>query len=66
MLQDQYKAETERMKAVGAIDPEAFKPIIRGLISDALGTHIVPIMAAHALADQARMPPEPLGATNGQ
>ena len=55
-----YEAETNRMAAVGKIDPEAFRPIIRELVSQALGTPIVPIMDAHAAADQARMPPEPV------
>jgi hypothetical protein len=29
-----YEAETRRMQAAAAIDPEAFKPVIRALISD--------------------------------
>ena len=64
----EYKAETERMKAVGTIDPEAMRPIIRSMVSDVLGTPIVPVMHAHAMADQARMPQEPAegGATDGQ
>jgi hypothetical protein len=53
---DAYRAETDRMKAIGAIDPEAFRPIIRELVSQALGTPIVPVMAAHAAAQQAREP----------
>ena len=62
-----YEAETNRMKAVGSIDPEAFKPVIRELVSQALATPIVPLMDAHAAADQARMPPEPepAGGENG-
>ena len=56
------------MKAVGTIDPEAMRPIIRSMVSDVLGTPIVPVMHAHAMADQARMPQEPAegGATDGQ
>jgi hypothetical protein len=53
---DVYDAETRRMSAVGSIDPEAFKPVIRELISQALQTPIHPVMDAHAEADQARMP----------
>jgi len=45
---DDYKAETDRMKAVGMIDPEAMKPVIRQLVSEALGTPINPIIRAHA------------------
>ena len=55
---DLYRAETERQKALGAIDPEAFKPVIRSMISDLLGMPVVPLMHAHALAEQAMMPPE--------
>lgn len=55
-----YEAETNRMKAVGAIDPEALKPVLREVISQAIGQHIGPLMDQHAAADQARMPaPEP-------
>lgn len=57
---DWYKAETARMAAVGAIDPAAMKPVVRGLVSDALGTHVVPLMHAHAQADHAMLPPEPV------
>ena len=55
---EDYRAETERMKAVAAVDPEAFKPVIRQLISEAMGTPIVPLMAAHAHAEGAMMPQE--------
>jgi hypothetical protein len=56
---DTYKAETQRMQAVGAIDPEALKPIVRQLVSEAMGTPIVPLMAAHAVAEQHYMPADP-------
>ena len=56
-LLDEYRAETDRMKAVGAIDPAAMEPVIRTLVSDALGTPIVPVMAAHAAANQAMQLP---------
>ena len=46
---DQYRAETDRMKAVGAIDPEAMRPVIRQLVSEALNTAINPLIHAHAL-----------------
>jgi hypothetical protein len=66
-----YDAETRRMAAVGNIDPEALRPIVRELVSQALGTPIVPVMHAHAMADQARQPqpepePEEQGADAGQ
>jgi hypothetical protein len=56
---DTYRAETQRMQAVGAIDPEALKPIVRQLVSEAMGTPIVPLMAAHAAAEQHFMPADP-------
>jgi hypothetical protein len=57
---DTYNAETLRMKAVGAIDPDALRVVVRQLVSDALGTRINPLIAAHA-AENAAMaqPPAP-------
>lgn len=46
---DAYKAETERMAAVGKIDPEAMMPVIRQLVSEAIGTPINPEIAKHRL-----------------
>lgn len=66
---DQYDAETRRMSAVGKIDPMAMKPVIRGKVSAALGTHIGPLMQAHAVLDQSMEPPPPpmpAGQTPGQ
>lgn len=53
---EMYRAETDRMKAVGSIDPEALRPVVRELVSQALGTPIVPVMQAHAAA---MAPPQP-------
>lgn len=58
---DWYKAESERLGKMGNIDPEALKPIIRSLVSDVLGTPVLPVMHAHAAADQARMPQDSAG-----
>jgi hypothetical protein len=44
------------MQAIGGLDPEAMKPVIRQLISEALGTPIVPLMGAHAEAEALHMP----------
>lgn len=56
----EYDAETRRMVAMGNIDPEALRPIVREMVSQLLGEPVVPIMAKHAEADQARQPePEP-------
>lgn len=57
---DQYKAETDRLKVVGAVDPDAMRPVLREVISQALGQPIVPLIAAHAAADQAMQPPAPM------
>jgi Phage P22-like portal protein len=53
-----YDAETRRISAMNQIDQEALKPIVRELVSQVLGTPVLPIMDAHAEADQARMPQE--------
>lgn len=54
-----YEAETGRIKAIGAIDPEALRPVLRELVSQAIGEAIVPLMHQHAAADRA-MNPEPV------
>lgn len=54
----EYDAETRRMAAMGNIDAEALKPLVRELVSQLLQEPVVPLMAAHAKADQARMPKE--------
>lgn len=60
---DSYRAETDRMKALAASDPEAFRPVIRQLIGDALGFDLNSAMARQAFGDALRgaMP----GAVNG-
>lgn len=55
-----YRAETDRMKAVGGIDPLAMKPVIRQMVSEVLQYPVVPIIAAHEKAEQAMQPPEPV------
>jgi hypothetical protein len=66
---DAYKAETDRMKAVGGIDPDALRPIIRQMVSEALGTPANPLIQAHqyeeaqaqAAIQQAFPAPQPAG-----
>jgi hypothetical protein len=54
------------MKAVGTIDPEAMKPVIRQLVSEALGTHINPLIHQHAVeAAKLPLPPEPETESDG-
>lgn len=55
---DQYKAETQRMAAVGQIDPEAMMPVVRQLASAALGQPVNPLIAAH-MKDNAQMEQRP-------
>lgn len=50
---DDYKAETERLKAIGTGDPGAFQVIIRSMLSDLLGMPALPIIHEHAAADAA-------------
>ncbi len=50
---DWYKAETDRMKAVGGIDPDAMMPIIRQMVSQILGTPVNQLIAAHAQENEA-------------
>jgi hypothetical protein len=59
---DDYKAETERLKAVAAADPGAAQVLIRSMLSDLLGMPALPVMHEHMAADaahqQAIMPAE--------
>jgi hypothetical protein len=61
---DDYEAETDRLKAVGAIDPVALQMVVRQMVQDMLATDLVhPQLMAHA-QDQAEIqqtlaPPQP-------
>jgi hypothetical protein len=59
-----YDAETKRLATVGDIDPNALKLLVREMVSQMIGMPAVPVMAAHAQAEQAMLPPEP-APTNG-
>jgi hypothetical protein len=54
-----YDAETRRLAAVGSIDPEALKVVVRQMVSEMVGMPVVPLMAAHAHAEQQYMPAPP-------
>ena len=63
---DNYKAETERLKAVGQIDPTSLQVIVRQMVKDMLGTELIPAMRHHAHVEQVYQanaanaaPPEP-------
>jgi hypothetical protein len=65
-----YEAETNRLKAVGAIDPLALQVIVRQMVSDMLQTEIHPVLQQHA-ADESELqqtlaPPVPVNGANGQ
>jgi len=63
---DDYKAETDRLKAVGGIDPLALQVVVRQMVQDMLQTELHPQLQQHAAQQselQATMaPPAP---TNG-
>src|SRR5215469_14977968 len=69
-----YSAETERLKAVGAIDPNALQMIVRQMVRDMMQTEISPMLQQHvgeeaglqAQLAQAQTPPPPPGSGNGQ
>lgn len=54
-----YEAETRRLAANGTIDPESMKLLIREQVSQMLGMPALPLMAQHAAAENAMLPPEP-------
>ena len=56
---DWYKAETDRLKAVGTIDPAALMPVVRQLVSELLGTPINPIIAQHTAENAAMLGIDP-------
>lgn len=47
-----YQAETERLKAVGAIDPASLQIIVRQLVENTLATQLTPMLARHAAIEQ--------------
>ena len=63
---DDYKAETDRLKAVGSIDPLALQVVVRQMVQDMLQTELHPQLQQHAAQQSelqaAMMPPAP---TNG-
>ena len=59
---DNYKAESDRLKAVGSIDPTSLQIVVRQLVSDMLQTDIIPHLRAHATLEgqlQTAMAPAP-------
>ena len=64
---DTYKAETDRLKAVGQIDPHAMQIVVRQLLRDMMQTDIIPHLRRHAEIQgelqQTMAPPEPVNGT---
>lgn len=65
---DVYKAQTDRMNAIGKFDPAEFIPIIRQLVHEAIQTPMAPVLnAADQTLDAEVMPQTtPPGAIPGQ
>jgi hypothetical protein len=68
---DVYKAETDRIKAVGSIDPVALQMVVRQMVSDMLQTDVLhPQLMQHAQQEseiqQTLAPPQPEGADADQ
>jgi hypothetical protein len=57
---DDYKAETDRLKAVGTIDPASIQIIVRQMVEEMLNTSLTPMLARHAAVEQSLQPePQP-------
>ena len=50
---EDYRAETDRLEAVAKGDPEAFKVLIRSMLSEMLQMPATPVIQAHAASDAA-------------
>jgi len=61
---DAYEAETNRLKAIGAVDPMLVQMIARQLWENMMQTDIVPHIKNHAQLEQA-LQPVPPASTNG-
>ena len=59
---EDYRAETDRLAALGAVDPMLVQLISRQLWENMQNTSIVPSLANHAAIEQALMPPDPQAA----
>lgn len=66
---DDYKAESDRLKAVGQLDPVGLQMVVRQLIRDMMQTDIIPHLQAHATVEsglqQQLAPPPPPNGGNG-
>jgi hypothetical protein len=66
---DDYRAETERLKAVGQIDPHSLQIIVRQMVEDMWQTKLEPMLHAHAdiqgQLTQRMAPPQPQNGNGG-
>ena len=53
LVVDEYRAETERLKAVGGIDPLALQVIVRRMVTDMLATDLPGHIAQHGALEAA-------------
>jgi hypothetical protein len=60
-----YQAETDRLKALGTVDPELVKMIARQLWETMAQTDIMPHMARHTAFEQSLQPPPEPEQANG-
>jgi hypothetical protein len=64
-----YAAETDRLKALGGIDPMSLQIVVRQLLRDMMQTDIVPMLHEHAATEgalqAAAAPPPPMNGGNG-
>jgi hypothetical protein len=63
---DNYRAESDRLKALGAVDPMLVQMIARQLWENMQQTSIIPHIRSHAELEQSlQPPPQPQGPMNG-
>jgi hypothetical protein len=66
---DDYRAETERLKAVGQIDPHSLQIVVRQLVEDMWQTKLEPMLHRHADIQgeltQRMAPPQPMNGNGG-
>ena len=57
LVTNDYRAETDRLKAMGAVDPQLLQLIARQLYEQMTDTSIVPLLAHHEQVKQVTQPP---------
>ncbi len=57
---DDYRAETDRLAAVGSIDQASLQIIVRQMVENMLGTSLTPMLQNHAAIEQSMQPAAPM------